>query len=365
MNTDTEYLKSLAEEKALKVPTVPKEELPDHRIVVEAKRLEKAVTTELRAIDNFTQRDTFYYDTLYKIVDICDTLFGVHNDLSPDTEVVMNLLTAVKDIVPNEIRPNLKLAKAFVFLQQSTVTESRDHYAELFRGHAIDPKLIEIAILPFERFITGKEKLCWGDHTWLKGYQSKLDAIDWEAADCNSKTEALMSLLIGRDLNHDRFFIYCKKYMLARVAATSTKNRRLQEYSICEKLVLQDTQTGLPSFDHHANPISARLLKWIKEESDSLKAAEFFDEEFYKIEFNWDVDTIALFWKYLMEYGVTKTVPVDLYAKQIAASCSSKGKAEFKWETMKGRFYGKNPKYLKKIYDPLTRIIEDVRRFLR
>uniref|UniRef100_UPI0025E9BB97 hypothetical protein n=1 Tax=uncultured Mucilaginibacter sp. TaxID=797541 RepID=UPI0025E9BB97 len=78
-----------------------------------------------------------------------------------------------------------------------------------------------------------------------------------------------------------------------------------------------------------------------------------------------DVDSIALFWKHLMDHGITKLVGVDLYAKQIAATCSSKGKDEFKWETIKGKFYGKNPIYMKRIYDPFIAIIEDIKRFLK
>ena len=143
------------------------------------------------------------------------------------------------------------------------------------------------------------------------------------------------------------------------------KKRKLAELAACEKLILQDTNNELPSFNLRRHNISFKLITWIKKESDAIKAMEGIDDDFYRIEFNWDVDTITLFWKFLMEQGITKMTNVEVYAKQITATCSSKGKVEFKWETIKGRFYGKDQKYLKRIYDPFTAIIEDIRRFLR
>ena len=364
MNTETDYLRSIADTIAASKKTYQLTQ-PDKHVLIEAKRLEYAITTKLHAIDNFTQRETFYFDILNRLVLICDTLFDITADINSNVAVVMDLLEAVRRVIPSEINPNLQLPKAFVYLQRDILHRRWDELELILKNQKIDPRLIAIATIPFQHFAMTKHKLHWRDFTWLKGYEENLENIDWLNADCSGADEALVSMLISIDFNDDRFFIYCKKYINKRISQYPIKKRRLAELAECEKLILQDTQNELPSYNHRRHDISFKLISWIKKEHDAIKANELLDEDMFKIEFNWDVDTIALFWKYLMEHGITKMVSIDLYAKQIAATCSSKGKVEFKPETIRGRFYGKGQKYLKKIYEPFTNIIEDIRRFLR
>ena len=366
MHTETEVLKSIAEDIASRQnPDNINEPKADHRLLYEANSLEKAIIRELRTIDNNTQRDTFRNDTISKLVDICDLLYDIHHRVSPDTKVLLDLLSAIKKILPTEVSPLLRLPKAFVQVQKDELKTAWAAYEKVLAQQEIDSKLIVIAAIPFARFIDAKEKLYWGDYTWLKGYMAKLDAVDWENADCNSSTEALMSLLIGRDFNHDQFFVYCKKYITGRTGAFTTRSRKLQEFAICQKLVLEDTQTGLPAFDRHNNALSPRLLKWIKEETEAIKNAAAFEDAPQKVEFNWDSDTTAVFYKYLMDNGITKKIDRKIYAKQIAATVSTIGKEDVQWETIHKRLYNKDEKYLSKIFAPLNAILEDIKLFLK
>ena len=364
MNTETNYLRTMAEEIAA-TKNAKEQTKPDKHLLTEAKRLEHTITERIHAIDNFTQRETFFYDSLTKIVDICDILFDIDSVINPDVQVLLNLLETIRRIIPSEVSPKQQLPKAFTYLQKPILEALWLEHQLILKEQQIDRRLIEIAAIPFHHFTTTKHKLHWRDFIWLKGYEENLENMDWLNADCTGPDEALLSMLISIDFNDDRFFIYCRKYIKERINHHHVKKRRLAELAECEKLILQDTQNELPSYNHRRHNISFKLISWIKKESDSIKAIDLLDEDMFKIEFNWDVDTIALFWKYLMEHGITKMVSIDLYAKQIAATCSSKGKVEFKPETIKGRFYGKGQKYLKKIYEPFTNIIEDIRRFLR
>jgi hypothetical protein len=366
MHTDTELLRSIAEDLAARQNPDPiYEPKADHRLILEANRLEKAIIQALRTIDNHVQRDTFRNDTIGKLVNICDLLYDVHHKVSPDTKVLLDLLTAVKTVLPNEISPVLRLPKAFVHTQKELVKTQWQEFEGILRKYQVSAELVTIAAIPFRRFIDSKEKLYWGDYTWLKGYAAKLDAVDWDHADCNSPAEALMSLLIGRDFNHDQFYIYCKKYIQERVQQVKTKQGKLQEYAVCQKLVQEDTQTGLPSFNRHDNALSPRLLKLIREETEALKTAAAYEDAPQKVEFNWDADTSAVFYKYLMDKGITKKVETKTYAKQIAATISTVGKDDVQWDTFHKRFYSKDEKYLNRIYEPLNSILEDIKFFLR
>lgn len=325
MDTGTDYLKCIAveisERQNLDFINEPK---ADHRLLVESNRLEKAVTAELRAIDNFTRRDTFHNDTLGKLVDICDLLYEPHHRINADVKVILELLSAIRKVLPGEISPLLPLPKAFVHTQQDTKKAEWRAYEETMLKHAIDRELINIAAVPFQRFIDNKEKLYWGDFTWLKGYAAKLDALDFDHADCNTKTEALMSLLIGRDFNDDRFYIYCKKYIQARIKVIAGRRDRLLELAQCQKLILEDTQEGMPSFDSHANPVSERLLKLIKEEMDFIGTYEP-ELPFAKLGFRFYKYTVAFFFKLLHEQKVFGDISFRELSEQVASTCTAMG----------------------------------------
>jgi hypothetical protein len=365
MHTETEYLRTIAEEIAAKTTPDHNDQLPDKHLISEATRLQKDITLHLLQIDNFPQRESFYFNTLRKLVEISDILFEPVNKITEDVKIILNLLNEIKKVLPTEISPRLQLPKAFLFLQIELMLESCQLHSAIFKAQSIDPKLINIAIIPFQQFTKPIHKLYWRNFTWLKGYQEKLETVDWENADCNSTTEALISLLLNCDFNDDRFFVYCKKYIAARVTRFGTKKKRLAEFAECEKLILEDTHQEFWPFNHRRKSISVKLIDYINKEADALKANDGYDDEVYKIVYNWDVDTIALYYKFLMDHGITKKINTEIYAKQIAATCSSVSKEEFQWETIHKRFYSKEQKSLRRIFEPLLAIIEIIKRFLR
>lgn len=365
MHPETEYLRTIAEEIAAhKSELLQSVAKPNHHLLTEAKRLEKAIIGHLSHIENFTQRDTFHFNTLSKLVNICDTLFDIYGAITPDVEVVIELLSAVRQLVPDDVRPNLKLPKAFIVIQKPVIKEAWERQRSLMEQNEIDGKLIVIAALPFLRFTEPRQILYWQDFTWLRGYQAKLEIMDWENADCYSKTEALMSLLIGRDFNDDRFYIYCKKYIQERTDKVSGKAKRLLEYALCEKLVLQDTQIGIASFDGHANSVSTRLIKWIREEIDFVETHEK-EKPYSKFQFDWNVEMIAFFFKLLHERGAFGKIQLEPFAETIAANCSSVGREDFKPATIQSRFYMKDLVVIKAIEKVLLEMLEVVRKYLR
>jgi len=365
MTTETDYLRSIAEDLILKAQTESERLLPDKHLVAEASRVKKNIIAHLLQIDNFPQREIFYFNTLSNLVDICDILYQPGNPVNADVKVMLGLLTEVKKIIPSEISPDLQLPNAFIALQGELVLDRGNAHREIFKVQGVEQRLIAIAVIPFRLFTGEGRKLYWHNFTWLKGYEEKLDSIDWENADCNSKTEALISVLLNSGFNDDRFFIYCKKYIIERTGRYGTKKRRLAEFAECEKLILQDTLDGFPSYNHRRPDISKKLIDWIGIEIKAMIANDNFNEEDYRIEFNLDGESLSVFWKHLMEHGITKQVNLDLYAKQIVATCSSKDTAELKWTTIKSKFHYKKPEYLKRIYYPLLAIIEDIKRFLK
>jgi len=363
MHPETEYLRSIAEEIAARqLPDTINEPQADHRLLFEARRLEKAITAMLRTIDNFTQRDTYHNDMMGKLVDICDLLFEPRKHITPDVNVILELLSAIRKVLPGEISRLLALPKAFVHTQRDIKKTEWQIYENTLSKHEVDQELIKIAAIPFRRFIDNKEKLYWGDFTWLKGYAAKLGALDFDHADCNSKTEALMSLLIGRDFNDDRFYVYCRKYIQARTKTITAKRDRLLELAQCKKLVLQDTQEDMPSFDIHANPVSARLLKLIREEMDFVGTYEP-EMPFAKLGFRFYKYTVAFFFKLLHEQKVFGDISFRELSEQIASTCTAMGEDIPSGSITKKAYPYKQVEF-KRMEGLLLAMLEYLRRFM-
>lgn len=325
MNTETEYLQTIAEEIAARAKHSPEEiTQPDRHLATEVKRLEKAITHSLYTIENFTQRDTYHFNTLSKLVNICDLLYETTGSVNANTLVLLEMLDAIRHIIPSEIRPGLKLAKAFIGQRRAELTSIWVQHSALMAKYEVPADLIDIAAIPFRRFIEPRHKLFWGDYTWLKGYQAKLDILDWENADCNSPAEALMSLLIGRDFNDDRFYIYCKKYIESRVKAVKGKRDRVMELAQCENLVREDTQLDTASFDAHANSVSNRLVKLIREKIDFIETHER-EQPYAKLAFHMYKYTVAFFFKLLHEQKVFGDITFRELSEQIASTCTAMG----------------------------------------
>jgi len=363
MHTDTDHLKTLAIEIAGRQnPDIITEAKADHRLLYETNKLEKGITQALRSIDNFTQRDTLHNDVLGKLVEICDILYIPNRRVTPDTQALLDLMRDIRKIIPGITSPLLALPKAFIHKQREPIKDQWQTFEATLNKYEIDKELITISAIPFKQFIDAKDKLYWGDFTWLKGYIAKLDAADWEHADCNSKTEALMSLLIGRDFNHEQFYVYCKKYIQARTKAIDGKRARLLELAQCQKLVLEDTQESMPSFDIHANPVSTRLLKLIKEEMDFIGTYEP-ELPFAKLGFRFYKYTVAFFFKLLHEQKVFGDISFRELSEQIASTCTAMGE-DIAPNSITKKAYPYKQVDFKRMEALLVAMLEYLRRFM-
>src|ERR1700753_3217505 len=144
MNTDTEYLKNIA----VAIATNPDANFPtqqkaNYHLEIEARRLEQSIIQNLQTIESFTQRETFYFNTLNKLVQICDILFAVDPSVGADVQIVLELILNVNAALPHETRPNLKLPKAFVLSKGRELAEHWSFFEQEMKKHGISPALLE------------------------------------------------------------------------------------------------------------------------------------------------------------------------------------------------------------------------------
>lgn len=362
MHTDIDHLKHIAEEIATNENANYNHATPAQHLVNEADHLEKAIRHDLMAIDNFTQRDSFHFDTLVRLVDICDVLFEVDQTINPNVKVLLKLLAAVRQIIPAEIRPNLRLPKAFILQQKEPTLNWWAEYLPLLQEQDIDPWLIEIAGIPFKEFSEPKHKLYWGNYTWLKAYEIKLEAMDWNRADCNSKTEALVSLLIASGFNDDRFFVYCKNIIEERIGRKTGRRDKLKELANCRKLVLQDSRHKACSYKPKIDPLVTQLLVWITAEEEYINIHEP-EQPFAKLGFQLYQYTLAFLFKLLHEQKVFGDISFRELSKQVASTCTAMG-ADIPLAAMEKKAYLKKQVDFKRMEALLVAMLEYLRRFM-
>lgn len=362
MHTDIDHLKRIAEEIASNTNGNYNSGTAAQHLVNEADHLEKAIRYDLMAFDNFTQRDSFHFDTLIRLVDICDVLFDIDQTISPNVKVLLKLLAAVRQIIPAEIRPNLRLPKAFVLQQKELTMQWWTAYLPLLAEQEIDLWLVEIAGIPFKEFSEPKHKLYWGNYTWLKAYEIKLEAMDWQKADCNSKTEALVSLLIASGFNDDRFFVYCKNIIQQRTGRKTGRGDKLKELANCRKLVLQDSRHKASSYKPKIDPLVTQLLVWITAEEEYINVHEP-EQSFAKLGFQLYQYTLAFFFKLLHEQKVFGDISFRELSKQVASTCTAMG-AEIPPDAMVKKAYLKKEIDFKRMESLLLAMLEYLRRFM-
>jgi hypothetical protein len=144
---ETDYLKAIAQEIAER-NNQDEYVTPDKHLASQAAIVEKLITNHLLSLDNYTLRESFYYNNLTRLVEICDILFDIGNKITPDVKVLLNLLTEIKKLIPSEVSPGLQLPKAFVFLQKEPLLEYCMVHREILRSQEIDPKLHVVKRLP-------------------------------------------------------------------------------------------------------------------------------------------------------------------------------------------------------------------------
>jgi AcrR family transcriptional regulator len=227
MNIEFDILEAMVKDLAEKHPSGSQARPPESALVKEAKRIETLVSTKLLALKNPTQVSTLLNMVLQKLIRICDGLFDIYGMVSPETEVILELLTAIKSIVPQNISPQLPLPKAFVLVQSEYFQVKLNELQASLKKQEIDALLIEIASLPVQAFSLEKGKLVWGDYTWLRRFFNFLENIDWEHHDCGSTEEAFISALIRLGYNHQRFLGYCYWVIKEKTDAKTGRKAKL------------------------------------------------------------------------------------------------------------------------------------------
>lgn len=341
---------------------------PESAMVQEAKRIESLVSSKLLALKNPTQVSTMLNMALQKLIRICDRLFEVHHTVSPETQVILDLLTAIKNTVPQSISPQLPLPKAFVLGQGAAFDEQWAKFRLVLTTQQINPLLIEIASLPVHAFSSDKGRLLWCDYTWLRRFFDFVENIDWDHHDCGSTEEALISSLIRLGYNHQRFLGYCYRLIKEKTDTKIGRKAKLEELTRCKTLILQDVAISDLRYESRTEKVGDQLCGWVDAEIKLVAQIEPEDTDQgfknpYKFKHRLSVLGTALWYKLQYDHEVFDEESLDVLAEKIAQNCSSKQQPDISSGSVKTKFYTKDTLTLKLVRDLLRRMLDDLDSF--
>lgn len=368
MHIEFDILEAMVKDIAAKPKINQGDRLPESAMVQEAKRIEMLVSDKLLALKNPTQVSTLLNMVLQKLIRICDRLFEVNDAISPETQVIVELLTAIKRMVPQSISPQLSLPKAFVQTQGAVFAGQWQKLQLALAEQRINPLLVEIAGLPVAAFVPEKGKLQWGDYTWLRRFFDFIENIDWQHHDCGSTEDALISALIRLGYNHQRFMGYCYRLIKERTDAKAGRKAKLEELARCKTLILQDVAISDLRYESRTEKVGDQLCAWVDAEMKLVAQVEPDDagdtfKNPVKFKHKLSVLATALWYKLQYDHGVFDEDSLDVLADKIAKNCASKQQSEISPGSVKTKFYTKDSLTIKQIEDLLVKMLSDLRNF--
>ena len=272
MNHEFENLKRLATERMaeeLEDPNLG----PKTALYEEVKRVERVMLDHLLGLTNETQIRTYLKISMFTLVRVCDQLYRHGDLLNEDATLLMELMDAIRMPVAEYIADTIVLPKLFRNNEGLRLKEKWNRVSSEFRRSGIDHTLVEIAGVPFKRFLYSSMKMHWADFKYLRKYIAVLEEL---AAEGSVSEEELIHDLIGLGFNHVRFISWYVLQVQRQIAGKDIgeAERILKRHKTVLRQVSLFTNMSFNAAKMH--PVD-ELLKWIEAElvlQSDLKSGE-------------------------------------------------------------------------------------------
>jgi len=329
----------------------------DAALLEETRRIEHTLSAKLLALTNETQIVTFLQFYLPRLVKLCDKLYELEENGSPNTELIINVIEAIRSSVSQYVPENVVLPKIFREREGAKLNFKWSTIIKPLQHHGIDEKLIDVMGIPVKQFISGRERASWYDYKYLKRYLSVLCEL------CEGEFTLVMLLetLIGIGYNHSRFSAY-----LTQRVIIGLPDLELEARSTLHLHKSRLTQVNIytqRAFDRRKLPIVQELEKWIDAKLRSLEQEEIGANPYKFISVLKGAE--LAFWKKLQyDHGVFEENNLDEFSEKVAYNFSTKAKDDLSPTSIKSKFYPKDKQTIMPIEKLLVAMLEDVRKFL-
>ncbi|NRF37594.1 TetR/AcrR family transcriptional regulator [Pedobacter foliorum] len=329
----------------------------------ECKKLKRSIPNQVLSLTNETQIRSYLKMVTTKLSEAADLLYNPERKLNPDAELIVDVLKGISrhyfDTIPNEVI----LPKLFCLNEAITYNQKWQRIKEKLGAVEIDPFLIDVVYVPFNRLTLPDLEVNWHDYKYLKMYAFILES---ETAELVKNEQDLFELLIGLGYNHTRFSAYY----------TNKLKKSFEGFEPLGKLTLleqqltaigQTTSRTLMSYCPNKATVVEDLNKWIVIE---LKKGEGtpvgLGEEIFDNSLNTVLTTSELSCWQKLQYdaGIYSEVNVDVFTGKVSANFKTKRGMRPSSNSVKSKLYGKEREIYKSLQPYVNKMKEDIDRFL-
>ena len=354
MTYELELLETLADW-LKKNPTIN-----EHDVLLqdETKRLEKVMLHHLMSLTNKTQLKTYLQINLYKLTEICDSLYAPESKDNVNATLVMELLEKLRKTVFSLSPDDLQLPLLLRKINGDKFEAQWKSIKNQLTSRSIDPLLIDIIAFAYHNYV--RSRPMWSNDSYLHFFTETLEDLP-EKAD----TDTLVNLLISLGYNYSRFTVYCFRWMRQRFEGKNTDEKSKLLLSL-KKEMRQLELLHHSNFDSRKQSILDELLKWVDEElSNAAYEQTALSTNPLKINTRMKVLELAYWEKLQYDHGIYEEINLDILSEKVAFNFTSKGQDELSASSIKSKFYPKDRAIIAPVEEMLVKMLEDVRQFMR
>lgn len=361
VNQEFNRLESLAAEIAERNEKGKGQNLADEQLVTEVGVLKEFLLSKMTALNNETQVATFLKVNLARLVRICDILYSPLRLVNPDGEVLLGLIEEVRKPAADLIAGSIVLPKLFCAKEALGFTGEWLRIKAVLLESGIDPLLVEIIGIPFNRFLQLEGKTTWSDFRYLR----KFGVILGECISAGSFDEiVLLEMLIGLGYNHSRFSAYYSRMLQAAISDLNPEEQRKVLLRAKARLFQVTLYTSM-RFDPGKMRVENELSRWIDAELGVPFEAVFaLDGEAGKLNRTQRVAELAYWEKLMYDHGFYNESNLDVFSEKIARNFNAKDGRSFTGSSIKAKLYSKDKSVIAPIAKKLREMLDDLDNFL-
>jgi len=361
VNHEFNRLEALAAEIAERNEKGEGDTLADEQLVIEVSKVKEFLLSKMTSLNNETQVVTFLKVNLARLVRICDVLYNPFSSVNPDGEVLLDLIEEVRKPAADLISGAIVLPKLFCAKEAMQFGSQWSRVKAMMLESGIDPLLMEIIGIPFNRFLRLEGKTTWSDFRYLRKFASILEEC-LSAGDFDEVV--LLEMLIGLGYNHSRFSAYYSRMLQAAIGESNPEEQRKVLVRAKARLFQVTLYTSM-RFDPGKMRVENELSRWVDAELGvPLEPVFALEGEAGKLNRTQRVAELAYWEKLMYDHGLYNETNLDVFSEKIARNFNAKDGRSFTGSSVKAKLYSKDKSVIAPIAKKLREMLDDLDNFL-
>ncbi|MEJ2880434.1 hypothetical protein [Pedobacter sp. GR22-6] len=333
-------------------------------LVGEARKLKRSIPNHVLSLNNETQIRTYLKVVVTKLSEIIEDLYRPEHSQHPDADLIVDVLKTVIrhffDVLPDEV----VLPKWFCIHEAAEINLRWQNLKQKLEKVNIDPFLIDAIYFPISRLSSPEVEVRWYDFRYLKVYLSVLDS---EAEGFITCQEDLFELMIGLGYNHTRFSAFYTAALKKSLKGLDEASRVIALEKAFTAVAQATSRTDMRFIPGKAGVIED-LQKWIAAEQKRGENLPLSGENTivdYSLNTTLNTAELSCWQKLQLDAGMYTEGSVDEFTDKVSHNFKNKRGMRPSSASVRSKLYGKEREIYQTLQACVSKIKEDIDRFLR